>query len=192
MRLLYTGMPASVKSATNFGTTDRLAALRLQLMAGELARQIGERIRQRRTELGLNQGDLAALIGSTAVNNQRISDWERGVNKPSERYMEELAVALERDVSWFYSGDVSPTPDLMAALPGTENQLDRIEAKLDQLLARVGDVDIADFTEQITRDFEALAARLDATAATAQPADEPEDAPTADPAARPPGKRRSA
>lgn len=126
------------------------------MMAGELARQIGARIRQRREELHLNQGQLAARFDSGAINNQRISDWERGVHKPSERYMEKLAEILERDISWFYEADrPAGTPDLLGALsPADATQLDRIEAKLDYLLQEVGGVDPADFTEVITRGFE--------------------------------------
>lgn len=130
-------MAASVKPTTNFVTTERLAALRLQLMAGELASQIGARIRQARLAAGMKQGELAAKIGSDAVNNQRVSDWERGVHKPSERYMRQIAEALERDLSWFYEDDVvaNGTADLMGALsPRDQSQLDRIEEKLDEIL----------------------------------------------------------
>lgn len=150
MPLLYTDMAASVKPATKFVTTDRLHALRFQLMAGELAQQIGARIRQRREELGLKQGELAARFDSDAINNQRISDWERGVHRPSDRYMEQLAVALEKDVSWFYSGDaVGQTPDLMGSLAINDaTQLDRIEAKLDELLSRTAGPGLAEVLEE--------------------------------------------
>ncbi len=118
MRLPYTAMSASVKSATNFGTTDRLARLRFQVMAGDLAARIGRRIAARRAELSLTQGQLAAQVGTDAVNNQRISDWERGVNRPSDRYMAEIASALDRPVAWFFEDeDAGGTPDLMAVLP---------------------------------------------------------------------------
>jgi transcriptional regulator with XRE-family HTH domain len=130
-------MAASVKLPTDFGTTDRLEALRLQLMAGELASRIGARIREAREDLGINQRQLADRIPSDAVNNQRVSDWERGVNKPSDRYMKMIATALDRPVGWFYTEAPADTPDLMEALNGNGNgpsQLDRIEEKLDRLL----------------------------------------------------------
>lgn len=107
-------------------------------MAGDLAVTIGRRIAARRTEMKLTQGALAAKVGSDAVNNQRISDWERGVNKPSDRYMQEIADALERPVAWFFEDGQAETPDLMAALPSNSDtsstQLDRIERKLDRLI----------------------------------------------------------
>jgi transcriptional regulator with XRE-family HTH domain len=107
-------------------------------MAGDLAVTIGRRIAARRRELDLTQGQLAGKVGSDAVNNQRISDWERGVNRPSDRYMQEIAQALGRPVAWFYEDEASgSTPDLMAALPSNGDdgtQLDRIEGKLDEVL----------------------------------------------------------
>jgi transcriptional regulator with XRE-family HTH domain len=104
-------------------------------MAGELASRIGARIREAREDLGINQRQLADRIPSDAVNNQRVSDWERGVNKPSDRYMKMIATALDRPVGWFYTEAPAGTPDLMEALNGNgPSQLDRIEEKLDRLL----------------------------------------------------------
>lgn len=137
-------MSASVKSARNFGTTNRLDALRLQIMASQHAERIGGRIRARREEMGLKQRQLADLIPSDAVDNQRISDWERGVNMPSARYMEMLADALQRPIAWFHeeAGEPQDTPDLMGALAGTPGQLDRIEAKIDALTKLVAQAEL--------------------------------------------------
>jgi transcriptional regulator with XRE-family HTH domain len=165
-------MAASVKLPTDFGTTDRLEALRLQLMAGELASRIGARIREAREDLGINQRQLADRIPSDAVNNQRVSDWERGVNKPSDRYMKMIATALDRPVGWFYTEASVETPDLMEALNGNGNgpsQLDRIEEKLDRLLAVVEPVKLLPervrTMEEVVAEFgELLTERLPAAA----------------------------
>ena len=102
-------------------------------MAGEMAERVGARIRERRLELGMKQRELADLLGSDAIDNQRISDWERGVNRPSDRYMEQLAVALKRNVAWFYSeSTATATPDLSLVKPD-DDRLARIEQRLDQL-----------------------------------------------------------
>jgi transcriptional regulator with XRE-family HTH domain len=134
-------MTASVKPVSDLGTTDRLAALRLRLMAGEMAERIGARIRERRKELGLNQRQLADRLESDAVDNQRVSDWERGVHKPSERYMAAIAKALDRDVAWFYENPEAGTPDLMGSLgdptplpTGLQAELAEINRKLDLLI----------------------------------------------------------
>jgi transcriptional regulator with XRE-family HTH domain len=98
-------------------TTERLQTLRVQLMAGELARQVGARIRARREELGLNQRELAERVDGQTVTNQRVSDWERGVNQPSQRYLQRLADALEVEVGYFYERErPAETPDAIGAL----------------------------------------------------------------------------
>lgn len=126
-------MTASVKPVRDFGTTNRLSVLRVQLMAGEMTERIGARIRERRVELGMKQRELADKLGSDAIDNQRISDWERGVNRPSDRYMEKLAAALDRDVSWFFREDTNAkTPDLSLVKPD-DDRLARIEQRLEQL-----------------------------------------------------------
>lgn len=130
----------SVKSATNSAIDERLKTLRLQVMASETAKRVGARIRQRREQMGLNQRQFAELFDdSSAVTNQHISNWERGINEPSERYMDELVRVTERDRAWFYSDPASdPSPDLMGALSEAQglgaDRLDRIEQKLDAVV----------------------------------------------------------
>jgi len=120
-------------------TTNRLDALRLRLVAGETAKRIGERIRDRRLELGLNQRQLAERIPNDAVNNQRVSDWERGVHQPSERHLKQLATALEVDVAYFYiAPEALPTPPLLSVLEGGEGQGAEILSLLKQLVERQG------------------------------------------------------
>lgn len=116
MALLYRIMSTSVKGATSVPMTDRLAALRLQFMASEQAQRIGQRIRARRRELGLEtQRALAEEINVPTINNQVVSNWERGETKPSDENMRRLAAALKCDESYFYESDEA-TPDLMGAL----------------------------------------------------------------------------
>lgn len=55
-------------------------------------KQIGEKIMQRRVELGLNQSDLAK---SLKVDRSRISHWENGKILPSKKYREGLAKHLK-------------------------------------------------------------------------------------------------
>jgi transcriptional regulator with XRE-family HTH domain len=136
-------MDSTVKFRTQVGIDDRLDALRLQLMTGELALRFGQRLRQRRLELGLTQPQLAARIAphapERAVDKQRVSDWERGINLPDDGYKAAIVKATEvPDVSYFYEmGDDEEreTPDPFA---GTEtsssDQLTRIEETLDVIL----------------------------------------------------------
>jgi transcriptional regulator with XRE-family HTH domain len=89
----------------------------------------GERLRDRRLELGLSQTALAnKLPGSTDLNY--VSRWERGVHAPNASMLPHLAAALDVD-----------TADLEEALlfdrPGADaplSQLDRLERKVELLL----------------------------------------------------------
>lgn len=106
-------------------------------MSSDLSKHVGTRIRQARLEMGLRtQRELAQRFANDAVNNQRISDWERGVNRPSERYMHELAQITGKDVSWFYFTPPVPEPPEDG---GDEHvpQLDRIELLLREVLTRL-------------------------------------------------------
>jgi transcriptional regulator with XRE-family HTH domain len=131
-------MAASVKVAKGMATTNRLDALRLRLVAGETAKQIGARIRARRLEKGIRtQRELADLIPEPAVNNQRVSDWERGVHEPSKRYLKMLGAALDVEIAYFYgAGEERPTPPLLNVLEGGENEASEALALLKQLVER--------------------------------------------------------
>ena len=54
--------------------------------------EIGTRIRKYREERGLNQKELAELIG---VSNSRVSNWEQGVNRPDADILADICRALE-------------------------------------------------------------------------------------------------
>lgn len=54
--------------------------------------------------MGLNQRELADLIPSPKVNNQYVSNWERGV-RPSDEHLTMLAEALQVDLGYFMEAD---------------------------------------------------------------------------------------
>ncbi len=123
----------------NLRTKNRADVLRVQLMARETAERIGRRIRQRRLEMGLDkQRYLAELMRaedpSIAVDNQRISDWERGVNTPSDRHLQLLAKVLKRDVAWFY--EETTQEELFEGASAAE--ISRLQSLLDRLEVVVG------------------------------------------------------
>lgn len=119
-------------------TTNRLAALRLQLVATEMSLRVGKRIRQRRLELGIRtQRELADKIPSDSVTNQTINKWETGANEPGPRYKTMLAEALHVDVAYFIAEDPKgETPDLFGT-PAVEgalaDRLDAIDAAIEAL-----------------------------------------------------------
>lgn len=60
---------------------------------------IGPRIQEARLAAGLSQTELAKATGNSPST---IQSWEIGVRHPRMAGLQALAVALDRDVSWFY------------------------------------------------------------------------------------------
>lgn len=60
---------------------------------------IGQRLRQRRTLLGLTQTELADLLG---VTFQQVQKYERGTNRISASRLYDLSNVLEVSLEWFY------------------------------------------------------------------------------------------
>ena len=66
-----------------------------------MEKHIGDRIRERRKEMGLNQPQLGKLIGRT---KGAISQWESGQVKPDRDSLIKLQVALKCSQSWLMTG----------------------------------------------------------------------------------------
>jgi transcriptional regulator with XRE-family HTH domain len=62
---------------------------------------VGQRIRERRTMLGLTQQQLAEMIG---VTYQQAHKYERGINRVSAGRLFEIARVLGVDIGFFYEG----------------------------------------------------------------------------------------
>jgi transcriptional regulator with XRE-family HTH domain len=159
--------PPRVVPFRNSGTVTTLAE-----MAKAHAKRIGARGAERRKELGLTQKQVAArMVDSPSTDTQQVSNWERGVHKPSDDNLELWAEALETTLADLYAGPLSereeeggPTPDVFGALangkpPADEirAQLDRIEAAQQEILAK-----LAPLAETVSRDLEPSVRRLEA------------------------------
>lgn len=72
-----------------------------------LDQQIGERIRLRRTELGLTQDQLAAALG---VSYQQVQKYENGANRISAVRLWQIGRRLDVPVGWFFD-DAAGEPD---------------------------------------------------------------------------------
>ena len=81
---------------------------------GKLARRVdayvGERIRERRTALGLTQDHLASAL---EISYQQVQKYETGANRVSAGRLYEVAKKLDVDISFFFEGldeqaDVQP------------------------------------------------------------------------------------
>lgn len=72
---------------------------------GKLARRVdayvGERIRERRTALGLTQDHLASAL---EISYQQVQKYETGANRVSAGRLYEIAKKLDVDISYFFEG----------------------------------------------------------------------------------------
>ncbi len=121
-------------------STPGVDALRLQLVVAEYRARVGQRIREAREKKGWTQRQLAYALPGQA-DGPTISRWERGGVLPQTDTLEALAKALDVDVSYFLAPepereDTTDLLDVLAQPDGSKSQLDRIEAKLDDLLSR--------------------------------------------------------
>jgi transcriptional regulator with XRE-family HTH domain len=65
----------------------------------EMTQGLGVKIRKARKDAGLSQSQLAGQIGAHFTS---VSDWERGRNVPSTRYVLALAEATGKDPEYFF------------------------------------------------------------------------------------------
>lgn len=115
-------------------------------MTNELAALVGRNIAAARQEQGIRtQGALAKKIHEVdpelEPNNTRVSIWERGAEKPSDRYMKALTAVLGKTPDWFYTDHNKPeedaeTPDLLVDLDAAAEPawVSRLENKIDRVL----------------------------------------------------------
>jgi transcriptional regulator with XRE-family HTH domain len=78
--------------------------------AGGLQATIGERIRERRLQLGLSQRELAC----EGVSYAYISRIEKGTREPSVKALRKLAPKLGVSVHWLETGRIDPVDELAA------------------------------------------------------------------------------
>jgi len=88
---------------------------------------IGEKIRARRQQLGLSQGDVAARLG---VAQPRLSKWENGEGEPGPSQIHSLAIALKVSVEYLC--------DPVATVPYGHRELTEDEQLLARLIERLG------------------------------------------------------
>lgn|GEM_PF-2805818 len=74
----------------------------------EKEKEIGARIKERRTALGLTQEDLAERLN---VTFQAVSKWENGISMPDITLFHKLANVLELTVDELLNGATSETPN---------------------------------------------------------------------------------
>lgn len=137
-------------------TTSSLLRRRFALMAAEHTALVGARIREAREGAHLTQNELADRLPGKADGTQ-VSKWERGVHRPGDDTLRQIAGIVGRDLGWFHTrpADKTATPDLSTG----QSQLDRIEQRLDQIISLLqGQPDVG---LMIHDEFQGMAARLE-------------------------------
>lgn len=124
-------------------------AARFALQMAEQTRKFGQRLRERRREVGMqHQKDLVARmvkLGDKGINTNQLSRYENGEGPlPREQRMEWFAEALDTTTADLLAGPVAErrardtTPDVFGALNGdTRAILDDIRADVSEILARL-------------------------------------------------------
>ena len=124
------------------------------------AEEIGARIKEAREQAGMDQRDLADLIG---LSIRQLQNLEYGASKPY-KHLKEIADATNRPFGWFLHGD----EDVPTELPqGLAEQL----------------ADAMDGLASVVARFESIAARLEALPGAQAPA---RSGRKTEPAAKPP------
>ena len=73
-----------------------------QRTAGNHDVELGKRIRLRRVEMKISQGELGDRLG---VSFQQIQKYEKGVNRVGAARLQRIAATLKVPVTFFYDGD---------------------------------------------------------------------------------------
>ncbi len=89
---------------------------------GKLAKRVdehvGERIRERRTMMGLTQENLASALN---ISYQQVQKYETGANRVSAGRLYEIARRLDVDMSYFFDG-LEPTSSASPMEHGGRNR----------------------------------------------------------------------
>lgn len=107
---------------------------------------VGNRIRLRRTLLGLSQEKLAEMLGITF---QQVQKYEKGMNRIGASRLWDMSNVLDVPVSFFFSGLTKEETDKSpAALNGLKIEKEQqcsamlkiIEEKIDELEKKIGEL----------------------------------------------------
>ncbi len=94
---------------------------------------VGQRLRLRRRQLGLSQGDLATALKMTF---QQVQKYERGTNRISASKLFLAAHFLKVEPSYFFDGLPSPSSD-EAPAPRASTPLDNTSFEIVDILPRL-------------------------------------------------------
>jgi transcriptional regulator with XRE-family HTH domain len=139
-------------------------------VAAEYVQRMGERIQERRKELGLTQLELAlALPGK--VGADQVSRWERGIHKPEDDTLEEIAVVLKVPVAYFLAEAPAPDAPTPSPFAGADALADGLRSLEQRMIDALGEFTqaVRDQNQALERQHEVLE-RIERALATRPPA----------------------
>jgi transcriptional regulator with XRE-family HTH domain len=113
-------------------------------LARRVDEHVGERIRERRTTLGLTQEQLAAAL---AISYQQIQKYETGANRVSAGRLYEIAMHLDAEVGYFFDG-LAPTVRLGPMPHGGRS---RVTIELVRNFSEIDDHDIRNAVSSLVK-----------------------------------------
>jgi transcriptional regulator with XRE-family HTH domain len=93
---------------SHFAQTREPMSAQSSATARRIDDHVGERIRERRTELGRTQEELGRALH---ISYQQVQKYETAANRVSAGRLYELALELEVDVSYFFEGFEEGLPE---------------------------------------------------------------------------------
>ena len=90
------------QSITGAGKKKASSVKKNQRSAGKPDVELGMRIRLRRVEIDISQTGLADKLG---VSFQQVQKYEKGVNRVGAARLQQIAIALDVPITFFYDGD---------------------------------------------------------------------------------------
>jgi transcriptional regulator with XRE-family HTH domain len=80
---------------------------------------VGQRLKNRRTVMGLTQSDVADHLG---ISFQQVQKYELGRNRISASKLHDIAQLLNVDIGYFFEGLDKPEPDTLAPQPAEDTE----------------------------------------------------------------------
>ncbi|KAF0183079.1 MAG: helix-turn-helix transcriptional regulator [Hyphomonadaceae bacterium] len=102
--------------------------------ANGVDKRIGQRVKQRRLELGMSQERLAELLG---VTFQQIQKYEKGVNRVAASRLFELSSALGVALGYFFEGLTAGEPKAGVSEEGQDFVYDMLATPEGQQLLQI-------------------------------------------------------
>ena len=113
-------------------------------LAKRVDEHVGERIRQRRTMLGLTQEQLAAALD---ISYQQVQKYETGANRVSAGRLYEIATHLDVEMAFFFDG-LEPTARSQPMPHGGRN---RVAIKLVRNFLEIRDPEIRNSVSSLVK-----------------------------------------